>query len=413
MNQVIVVLFTVAAIMALSFIGDTLSRRVLLPNVILLIILGIICGPVLGLFDRESLVAVVPFLAPLTIAFVGFGVGMHMDVYEVMAQSRRALLLSILGFLLSTIFIGVFLHFAFTLRWAYAFLLSSAWGGVSTATVKAVCQHLKIGGKSFTTLTISSLIDDLIVLVSALTILNYITLGGLGVQEISLSLIRNVSVSLFLGVIIGIAWLNILYFSRKSEYTYTFTLAAALLVYSATEMLGGTGGVAIFLFGLLLGNPRFLPSFLKMKVDINQLFGLKNMIGKYHSEFTFIISTFFFTFIGLLYLFTGVFELFIGLAISFLLHATRLIAVKIGTWRSTLASDLPVIGLIVGKGVASAAMSTLPLVHGLPNASVFSSIALNVILFTNIISIILPIWIARSSTRKRVRKRFWYRRVQR
>ncbi len=107
------------------------------------------------------------------------------------------------------------------------------------------------------------------------------------------------------------------------------------------------------------------------------------------------------------------FELFIGLAISFLLHATRLIAVKIGTWRSTLASDLPVIGLIVGKGVASAAMSTLPLVHGLPNASVFSSIALNVILFTNIISIILPIWIARSSTRKRVRKRFWYRRVQR
>jgi cell volume regulation protein A len=118
-------------------------------------------------------------------------------------------------------------------------------------------------------------------------------------------------------------------------------------------------------------------------------------MGKFHSELTFIITTFFFIFIGLLYVYTGIVELLLGLVISLLLHATRLVTSKIATWRSSLADDLPAMGLIVGKGAAAAAVSALPLAANLPNASLLSSIALNVILMTNIISIILPVLAAR------------------
>jgi cell volume regulation protein A len=397
--EVVVVFFSVAIIMVLSFVGDLVSRKVLLPNVILLIVSGIVCGPLLGLFDRASLIGVVPYLAPLTIAFIGFDAGMHMDVHEVLAQSRRAVVLSVLGFALSTTMVGVLLRFVFGLRWAFAFLLSSAWGGVSMATVSAVCRHLRVRKETATTLLVSSLIDDPIVLVSTLTLLSYITLGGLGVGEVSVLLVRNACVSVFLGAVFGVGWLNILYHSRKSEFTYTFTLAAVLLVYSVTELLGGTGGIAIFVFGLILGNGRSLARSLGLKVDVDELFELKSLIGKFHGELTFILSTFFFVFIGLLYVWTGWFELLVGLVISLLLHGSRLVTVKIGTWKSVLADDFPVIGLIVGKGVASAAMSTLPLAYGLANAEMFSSVALNVILLTNIISIILPILVARSSAK--------------
>lgn len=404
MSDVVFAFLTVAAIMALSFIGDLISRRALLPNAILLIVTGILCGPVLGHFgmnpfDLESLATFVPFLVPLTIAFIGFNSGAHMELSEVMAHSRRALLISILGFLLGTTLVGIFLHFAFNLRWAYAFLLSSAWGGVSTATVNAVCKHLKIARETYTTLAISSLVDDLLVLVFALTILKYITLGGMDFYGISIEMIRNISISFFLGVIIGILWLNVLYYSGKGGYTYTFTLAAVLLVYSVTEMLGGTGGIAVFLFGLILGNSKGVASLFKMKVDSNRLAEIKSLIIKFHSELTFMLTTFFFIFMGLLYVYTGIFELLLGLWISLLLHATRFISVKIASWRSSLASDLPAIGLIVGKGAASAAISALPVAFNLPNASLLSSIALNVILLTNIISIILPVLAARSSQR--------------
>jgi cell volume regulation protein A len=388
-----VVFLTAAVVMALSFLGDMLSRKIMLPSVIILIVLGIVFGPVLGSslgFDRSSLVEVIPFLAPLTLVFIAFNAGAHMNIHEVMEQSRRAIVLSILGFLLSTTVVGVFLHFAFSLRWAYSLLLSSAWGGVNTATIVAVNKHLRISGKTVTTLTISSLIDDIIVLVSALTILNYMTVGGTGFDDVSLALVRNICVSIFLGAIIGVAWLNILYLARNGEYTFTFTLAALLLLYSATEMLGGTGVIAVFLFGLVLGNSASLSRSLRLEVDVDQLSRLKSSIMKFQSELTFIVVTFFFTFVGLIYVFTGVFDVVLGLVISLLLHGTRYIAVKVGTLGSSLASDLPAIGLIVGKGAASAAVSTLPLAYGLSNTAMFSSIALNVILFTNIISIILP-----------------------
>jgi len=395
MNEVIIAFSTIAAIMFLSFVGEVISRRVLLPSVMLLMILGIFCGPVLNLFEYESLVALVPFIAPLTIAFIGFEAGTKMDIYEVIEQSRTALVLSVLGFVLSAIATGVFLHLAFGLEWAYAFLLASAWGGVNTATVDSVCSYLRLGEKTRTTLMMSSLADDSLVLISTLTILNYILLGGVGIREVAVGLTSNLSISVSVGFLAGLAWLNLLYLTRKAEYTYTFTLAAILLVYSVTEMLGGTGGIAVFLFGLILGNHRSVATALKSRIDGSKLSALVKLIDRFHSELTFIIRSFFFTFIGLMYVFTGVFELLMGLAASLLLHLTRFVAVKVASFRSPLASDLPVIGFIVGKGVASAAVSTLPLAYGLPNATFFVSIALNVILLTNVISISLPLLIGK------------------
>jgi len=398
MIDIVVIFYTIAVIMFLSFIGEVISRKALIPNVILLILLGIVCGPVLHLFEYDALVSMVPLVAPLTIAFIGFEAGLKMDFYEAIEQSRRAVILSVIGFVLTLVIVGLFLHYVCGLEWAYAFMLSSAWSGVNTATVNAVCNYLKLKEKTRTTLTISSLVDDAIVLVSTLIILNFILLGEIGFRESVLTLTSNFCISILIGVTLGLAWMNMLYFFRKAKYTYTFTLAAILFVYSVTETLGGTGGIAVFLFGLILGNSVSISSALKLRLKKPELSNLTQLIENFHSELTFIIYSFFFTFIGLIYVFTGISELLFGLAIGFLLHAARLLAVKIGIVGSPLTSDFPAIGLIVGKGVASAAMSTLPLAYSLPNATFYTSIALNVILFTNLISILLPLIFAKASS---------------
>jgi len=391
MIDIIIVFYAIAVIMLLSFIGEAVSRKILLPSMILLIILGIICGPVLQIFDYDSLKNMVSIIAPLTIAFIGFESGLRMNFYEVIEQSRRAVMLSVIGFVISLTAISLLLHFVFGLEWIYALMLASAWGGVNTATVEAVCSYLRLEEKTRATLIISSLVDDAIVIVVTLTILNYILLGEIGVNEGIIAISSNFCISIFIGVILGFVWMNLLYFSRRIEYTYTFTLAALLLVYSLTETFGGTGGIAAFLFGVVLGNSGSLASALKLKLKKAELTRLSNLIEHFHSELTFIIRSFFFTFIGLIYVFTGVNELILGLGISLLLHLSRFLAVSMGTIGSPLREDLPAIGVIVGKGVAAAAMSALPLAYNLPNATFYTSIALNVILFTNVISILLPL----------------------
>ena len=398
MIDIITVFYVIAVIMLLSFIGEAVSRKILLPSMILLIALGIICGPVLQIFDYDSLKGMVSIIAPLTIAFIGFESGLKMGFYEVIEQSRRAVILSVLGFLITFAVVSLFLHFIFSLEWSYAFLLSSAWSGVNTATVESVCNYLRLKERTRATLIISSLVDDAIVIVVTLMILNYIRLEEVSLSEGITAISSNFCISIFVGVILGFVWMNLLYLSRKIEYTYTFTLAALLLVYSLTESLGGTGGIASFLFGVVLGNSSSLASALKLKLKRDELTRLSDLIEHFHSELTFIIRSFFFTFIGLIYMFTGVNELILGFGISLLLHFSRFITVGVGTIGSPLRSDFPAIGVIVGKGVAAAAMSTLPLAYNLPNATIYTSIALNVILFTNVISILLPLALRRKSS---------------
>ena len=88
MIDIITVFYVIAVIMLLSFIGEAVSRKILLPSMILLIALGIICGPVLQIFDYDSLKGMVPIIAPLTIAFIGFESGLKMGFYEIIEQTR-------------------------------------------------------------------------------------------------------------------------------------------------------------------------------------------------------------------------------------------------------------------------------------------------------------------------------------
>lgn len=402
MTEVVIVFSTVAAIMALGFIGDAVSRKILLPSVIMLMILGIIFGPILNLFPYDFLIAAVPYVASLTLAFISFEAGMSMDIYKVIRQSRRAALLSVLGFVLSMIAVGSLLKFALGVRWALALLIASAWSGMNIAIVDAVCKYIKVREETYTTLTMISLVDDPIVFITTLTILNYILLRGLGPIDILITLSSNISKSIFLGTTIGLVWLKVLHLLRRGEYTYTFTLAAILFVYSLTEFLGGTGVIAVFLFGLVIGNFSPVVKVLKLKISVNELSKLQGLMEKFHSEITFMLRSFFFTFIGLIYVFTGFLELFLALACCFLLHVTKYVAAKIGTQKSSMASDLPVMGFIVGQGAASAAMSMLPIVYNLEYATInIVSLALSVILINNLTSTALPYFSAKLAMKRR------------
>jgi cell volume regulation protein A len=298
--------------------------------------------------------------------------------------------LAVFGFLLSALAVGTLLHFALGIRWAYSLLMASAWSGVNIAVVSTIFKYVKVQKETRSTFTLISLLDDPIVLVSTLTILNYILLGQTSAQEIAVSLSSNIAIAVLLGIGLGLLWLNVLYFFRNQEYTYTFTLAAIFGVYVLTETLGGTGIIAIFVFALLIGNYETAISVLRLKLSLDELSKLKNSMQRFHSELAFMVRSFFFTFVGLIYAFTGVTELLIGLGCVALLHVTRYVTVKIMTFKSAMSSDLPVIGFIIGKGAAAAAMSTLPIAYNLPYAQTFTSIALNVILISNITSIVLP-----------------------
>jgi len=197
---------------------------------------------------------------------------------------------------------------------------------------------------------------------------------------------------------VGVFWLWILYRIRREQYTYVSTLAILILTYVGSELLGGSGVLSALVLGLVIGNDDSIASFMRMNINIVQLDEVKEFLIRFQSELAFLIRSFFFVFLGLIYdiSFTALtFGLLFGLAFTAINIALRYLAVNISVIRSDMSVDKVAMTLLCGQGLAHATLSILPLQLGLPNAEIYSKIVITVILLTNIITSIGSIMISR------------------
>ncbi len=126
-----------------------------------------------------------------------------------------------------------------------------------------------------------------------------------------------------------------------------------------------------------------------MNINVNELIEVETFLRKFHSEVSFLIRSFFFVFIGLMYNISGtslLTTIFYSLIIITINLFTRLIAVSIATVKSSMSYDRWKMTLMCGQGLAHATLSVIPLQYGLRNASLYTSIVTTLIIFTNIIT---------------------------
>ena len=163
-------------------------------------------------------------------------------------------------------------------------------------------------------------------------------------------------------------------------------------IFSASQYLTAlTLIVILFYGGLVLGNADKIVNFLRMNINVNELVWVETFLRRFHSEVSFLMRSFFFVFIGLIYsvnelsLLTIIFYSLIMIAINLF---TRLISVFIATAKSDMSHDRRAMTLLCGQRLAHVTLSVIPFQYGLRNASLYTSIVTTII-FTNIISSIL------------------------
>ena len=70
MNPVDLFLLVIAAIFVIGVIGEIIFEKTDVPDVVWLILVGILIGPVLGWVSREGLVQIAPYFGALTLVIV-------------------------------------------------------------------------------------------------------------------------------------------------------------------------------------------------------------------------------------------------------------------------------------------------------------------------------------------------------
>ncbi|MGH8860348.1 MAG: cation:proton antiporter [Jatrophihabitantaceae bacterium] len=252
----LIVLLT-AAVGLVAVLSNRLTERLKVPV------------PVLVLVAAATAVKIVPSLhAPpartvediLTVALVVilFDGGMHIGAGRFRAAAAPIALVGVLGTFLTAAGGAALLHYAFGLDWFVALLVATAVAPTDPAVVFSVLGQREIAGRSATVLEGESGANDPvgIALMSSL-----IAAGGLSAHafgEVGVQFLLQMVVGGLIGLVGGQALLWFMrHVSLPGEGLYALrTLACAAVLFGVATIAHGSGFLAVFVAGIVIGDER-------------------------------------------------------------------------------------------------------------------------------------------------------------
>jgi len=276
------------------------------------------------------------------------------------------------------------------MSWLYGLLFGAIFGGSSSVIVVSLASKIKISEKGSTILILESAITDIFSIVIAIAIIDILVTGEADVIAIGIGIAGKFLVGLLMGVALGFAWLFALKKVSSLPFSYMLTLGVVLLGYAASESLGGSGVLCVLLFGLILGNEREFLKFFRQNIDANNGTKITCSVSKglkrFEAEVAFLISTFFFVFLGIIASVSSLTILLSGVVLSIIMLVTRYGAVWLTTLNSSIRKERGMMTVILTRGLATAVLATLPAQLGLSYADIFVDIAIVVIVTTAIMA---------------------------
>lgn len=125
MHEGVTLALIIASVILIGFLGDHLFKRTGIPDMLFLVTLGIILGPILVVLDSGLIRVLAPYIASISLVIILFDGGLKMRIYEVFSESPRAVLLATLGFMFATITVALFMYYAHA---CMSFVWNYIWG---------------------------------------------------------------------------------------------------------------------------------------------------------------------------------------------------------------------------------------------------------------------------------------------
>ncbi len=361
-------LFSILVLMALivfiGVLGELFFSKTRVPDVLWLVLIGILIGPVLGLVDQAMLSLLLPYFSAFAIIIILFEGGLHFNLYDVIKNTPKSLLLAVASFLLSAAsaaFVYMMLGFAGIVENVNLFnaaILGCILGGTSSLVVMPLVSKAKLKKKTESILSIESAFTDVLSVVVVIALVNIAVIPEQNpAQALLKGLAASFSIGVFFGALGGIAWLYVLrFFEKKSKnfsHHYMLTFSFMLFIYAFIELAQGSPALGILSFGLVLGNSKEIGKIMKLRGKIR----LDKSILSFNSQISFFVKTFFFAMIGLLFPVAPV-PILIGMVIALALVAARPLAVKLALSRERISrQELRLVGWLMPRGLAAAVLA--------------------------------------------------------
>jgi len=371
-TETITAFLAIGSIIFLGFFGNVVFTRFRIPDVLILIFLGMIIGPdILGerfdLVTYEALDAINNFkelFLTAALVIILFDGGLSLDLRAMIESMRLSAFMSITAFVSTFVAVGFALYYIMNIDLLLALSMGAIVGGTSSAIVIPIVSKMRIRPQTKALLITESIVTDVLVIVVTLTMLAVILTGELNVGSILKDLASKFLLAGVVGFLAGVVWLFVLQKLQNQPLSYMITVAALFVLAGVVELppISSSGAVAALAFGLAIGNRQFV----KRRLSSLSLSTVSNtQIQQFHSEMTFFVRTFFFVYLGLFFRFNTFTEIHLvaGLLIISVIVLIRWIASMMAWWIGDLnIEDAETVFASMPRGLAAAVLATLPAV---------------------------------------------------
>lgn len=249
-----------ALLLLVSIVASDISSRMGAPLLLVFLALGMLAGeegPGGIRFDNFDIAYLVGTLALAVIIFDG-GMRTRREMFRVALWPAASL--ATLGVLVTAGLVGTFAAWMLGLHWMQGLLLGAIVGSTDAAAVFSLLRHAGTGLKERVeaTLEMESASNDPMAIFLTVALLELLATGY---GKINAAVLVSFAQQFGLGALLGVAGgaLLVWLINRLTLATGLYPLLAmsgALFVFAVTAQLGGSGFLAVFLAGLMLGNSR-------------------------------------------------------------------------------------------------------------------------------------------------------------
>lgn len=251
------VLMELGIIFGLGIISQLIAWKLRFPVIILLLALGILAGPVLGLIHPRAMFGeLLNPLIELAVAIILFEGGMSLKVYEFRHVGRGLVRLFSLAVLLHIVLGAAAGIFVGGIDWQISLLIASILVVTGPTVIIPALREAKLMKSTSQYLKWEGIINDPIGAMIAILIFNFIMQGHTDAYHIFLDILKvsAVSFTIAFGMRFFVLWAS-KHALIPQFLKVPFFISMILVLYILSELLQkGSGLLTATLLGLILGN---------------------------------------------------------------------------------------------------------------------------------------------------------------
>ncbi|SEL33781.1 potassium/proton antiporter, CPA1 family [Colwellia chukchiensis] len=256
------VILLAAVLILLGIISSKLSARLGLPVLVLFLLVGMLAGedgPGGIMFDNAEAAHA---LGTLALALILFDGGLQTPFKAIKQVWRPASALATLGVLVTGAVTGVAAAYILDIPLLQGLLLGAIVGSTDAAAVFSLLRNagIHLNKKLKATLEIESASNDPMAIFLTVGLLEIIVNGIEPGSGLLLMFIAQMGLGALVGFAVG--WLSVRLINRihlSASGLYPVLVAACgLLSFGVTANIGGSGFLAVFITGVVIGNSRFV-----------------------------------------------------------------------------------------------------------------------------------------------------------